>query len=327
MDHASPRSDAPSDERNDGLTPVWAQRLAPGDPRCASSSGARLAVHDHMALGLLTGGSAVMQQRQRFRLGVGDVFLVPAGERHGLVEARSPEAWGIGFSPACYAPGELGPLLAPFERAAVGGAVVVPIPAERQQHLEHLCAELHRETSRETARQPRSPRPPRSPHPPHSPHPFRSSHPSLGPPHGPSRATAHAELAQKSLLALILTEVARAGALSSASGGGPTLVSDALRFIERRCLSPISLRDVAEAVRRSPSHVATTVKAATGKTVSEWIIAGRMAEARRRLVHTDERVDVLAERVGYADPTHFIRLFRRAHGETPAVYRARARPS
>ena len=33
-------------------------------------------------------------------------------------------------------------------------------------------------------------------------------------------------------------------------------------------------------------------------------------------------VDVVAERVGYADATHFIRMFRREHGTTPAAWRA-----
>jgi hypothetical protein len=64
---------------------------------------------------------------------------------------------------------------------------------------------------------------------------------------------------------------------------------------------------------------------ATGKTVVEWIIAGRLAEARNRLLHTDEMIDVITERVGYADPTHFIRLFRRTHDATPAAWRARQR--
>jgi transcriptional regulator GlxA family with amidase domain len=32
-------------------------------------------------------------------------------------------------------------------------------------------------------------------------------------------------------------------------------------------------------------------------------------------------IDIIAERVGYADPTHFIRMFRRAHGATPAAWR------
>ena len=46
-----------------------------------------------------------------------------------------------------------------------------------------------------------------------------------------------------------------------------------------------------------------------------------MAEARRLLLHSDEMIDVIAERVGYADATHFIRMFRREHGATPAAWR------
>ena len=270
--------------RSDHLRPVWAQRftldeLSPARP---------LMVHDFMALGFVTSGSAVMQQRERFDIQAGDVFLVPAGERHGLITARSPEAWGISFCPARFAPSELGTLLDPFERASSGASIIVHIPTSRQAQLASLCAELHQETTR-------------------------------GVP------AAHVELAQKSLLALILTEVARASTITSTAGLQPTLVGDALRFIEKNCLRPISLRHVAAALNRSPSYVATTVKKTTGKTVVEWIIAGRLAEARNRLLHTDEMIDVIAERVGYADPTHFIRLFRRMHDATPAAWRVRQR--
>lgn len=271
-------------DQSDPFRPVWAQRFV----REEAVSARPPVVHEFTALGFLTGGSAVMQQREHYDLQAGDVFLVPAGERHRLLAARSMEAWGISFCPACYAPGELGALLDPFERVTSGASIVIQIPASRREHLAGLCAELHRETAR-------------------------------------GSLAAHVELVQKSLLALILSEVARASAVTSTAGLQPTLVGDALRFIERNCFLPISLRDVAAAVRRSPSYVATAVKAATGKTVVEWILAGRLAEARNRLLHTDEMVDVIAERVGYADPTHFIRLFRRTHGATPAAWRARQR--
>ena len=69
-------------------------------------------------------------------------------------------------------------------------------------------------------------------------------------------------------------------------------------------------------------RVALTGGIATGKSVVQWIVSGRMAEARRLLLQTDEMIDVIAERVGYADPTHFIRMFRREHGATPAAWRA-----
>jgi AraC-like DNA-binding protein len=78
-------------------------------------------------------------------------------------------------------------------------------------------------------------------------------------------------------------------------------------------------------VRRSPPHVTTVVRRATGRSVQAWIITGRLAETRRRLAQTDEHVDVIAKRVGYADVAHFIRLFRRAHGMTPAAWRTRQR--
>jgi AraC-like DNA-binding protein len=275
---------AKAHECSDHLRPVWAGRFTSD----GASPAQRPVVHDYMALGFLTAGSAVMQQRQTYELRAGDVFLVPAGERHGLIQARAPEAWGVSFCPACYSAGELGTLLDPFERVAAGASTVVSIPTGRQEHLARLCAELQQEAAC-------------------------------------SAPAAHVELAQKSLLTLILTEVARASTVTASAGLQPTLVGDALRFIERNCLRPISLRDVAAALHKSPSYVASAVKAASGKTVVEWIIAGRLAEARNRLFYTDELIDVIAERVGYADPTHFIRTFRRMHQATPAAWRARQR--
>lgn len=248
-----------------------------------------LPVHDFMVLGFMTNGSGVLQQRERYSLEAGDVFLIPSGERHRLVDGQKPEAWGVRFAPACLARAELEELLIPFTRVTVGGSPVLRIALERQETLHRLCAELEQETC--------------------------------------ARGARHAELAAHSLLTLILTEVARASSEDTTAIAqlAPSLASEALRFIEKNCLEPISLRDVADALHRSPSHLATTVKEATGKTVVEWIIAGRLAEARRRLLHTDERIDIVAERVGYSDPNHFIRMFRRAYGVTPRAYRARAR--
>lgn len=98
---------AQAPDRSDHLRPVWAQRFTLEERVPARP----LVVHDFMALGFVTSGSAVMQQRERYDVQAGDVFLVPAGERHGLITARSPEAWGISFCPACYAPSEFGALL------------------------------------------------------------------------------------------------------------------------------------------------------------------------------------------------------------------------
>jgi AraC family transcriptional regulator, transcriptional activator of pobA len=133
------------------------------------------------------------------------------------------------------------------------------------------------------------------------------------------------EAVQLSLLTLIVDEVDRAARVEIPSIARSSVVADSLRFIERNCLRPLTLREVAAAVRRSPAYVTTALSKATGRTAVEWIVSGRMAQARRLLLHSDERVDVIAERVGYADATHFIRMFRREHGATPAAWRLRAR--
>ncbi len=127
------------------------------------------------------------------------------------------------------------------------------------------------------------------------------------------------------MLTLILSEIesaSRESGTNRAPVGG--VVIDALRFIERNCLGPLTLKDVAAAVGRSPAYVTTALTRGTGRSAVQWIVSGRMAAARRFLLDSEERVEIIAERVGYADATHFIRMFRRAHGATPAAWRAAA---
>lgn len=246
------------------------------------------AVHEHAAMMLVMEGRASVQQRGRYELCAGDIMLVPAGQTHRSLRSTAVLALGVAFRASCYAPSELAPLLDPFERARSGASPVVSLPTSRQEHVAQLFGELRSESA------------------------------SLRP---------HGELVQKALLALILAEITRASKPGASVLPGSSVVADALRFIERHCLRPISLVDVARAVGRSPAYVTTALKRATGKSAGGWIIESRLAEARNRLLHTDEMVEEIAERVGYSDATHFIRLFRRAHGVTPSAWRHGQRSS
>ena len=100
-----------------------------------------------------------------------------------------------------------------------------------------------------------------------------------------------------------------------------SVVSRALRYIEANCLRPLSLEEIADAVGRSPAHITTLLRKSTGLPALAWIQRNRLHEARRRLAHTDESVECIAEHVGYADATHFIRIFQREHGRTPSAWR------
>ncbi|WP_434042639.1 MULTISPECIES: helix-turn-helix domain-containing protein [Sorangium] len=244
------------------------------------------AVHTYVALALHVGGRVRVEHRGEFELRAGHLHIIPAGDPHRVLSASRPEIWGLGFCRTCLDPARYGGLFAPLDRVRGGASPVIELPAARQAYVLDLLRELERE----------------------------------------QQAAAPMPVIAESLLALVLAEVVRAsGGIQAAPAQRPSLVAEALAMIEARCLGPLSLKEVAAAVRRSPAHVTTAVKQATGRTVGAWIIEGRLAEARRRLVATDEYVDVIAERVGYADPSHFVRLFRRHHGVTPAAWRAQHR--
>jgi AraC family transcriptional activator of pobA len=242
--------------------------------------------HSEAVLIFYTGGRTRVEQNGAWNLGKGDLLLVPAGSPHRTLERRRPEYWGVSFCVSCFAADGVATLLEPFERVRDGAAAVVHIPAARHAYLEGLFRELE-QLGRESR--------------------------------GPSETFS---AVQRSLLTLILAEVDRASPTREVRRGGG-VVTDALRFIERHCLERVTLKDVAAAVGRSPTYVTAALTKATGRSAGAWIVSGRMAEARRLLLHSDEKVDIIAERVGYADVTHFIRMFRREHGATPAAWRAR----
>jgi len=242
--------------------------------------------HAEAVLALQTGGRARVEQNGDWHVSAGDVWLVPAGARHRMLELRRAEYWGLSLCVPCFADGASVPLFEPFERVRDGASPVIPIPAARQAYLEGLFVELERET--------RAPR-------------------------GTGELSA---AAQKSLMTLILAEVAVASSAHPHRASGNSVVSESLRFIERNCLGPLTLNEVAAAVGRSPAHVTTALTRATGRSAVAWIVSGRMAEARRRLLSSSDAVETIAQRVGYADVTHFIRMFRRKHGATPASWRA-----
>jgi len=134
-------------------------------------------------------------------------------------------------------------------------------------------------------------------------------------------------------LTLLLVEVARLG--DDADGGVVTdlrlnrepLLGEVFAVIERRFAGPLSLRDVAREIGISAGHLTTRVRERTGRTVLEWITERRLVEARRLLATTDLPVGAVAAAVGITDPGYFARIFRRAHGVSPAAWRGRAGPA
>lgn len=256
--------------------------IVAGHLTSAVDLGPQPVTHSYAALTFYTGGRAHIEQRGAWILQPGDVFVVPAGQVHQPLEKLRPEYWVLALSvPSLVGHGRLD-LLEPFERVRDGASAVIQIPADRHIFLESLWRELEGHASQASALDP------------------------IG----------------TSLVTLIVAEIARAAQPNpSPKAGRKSVATESLRFIERNCLRRLTLEEVAAAVGRSPAYVTTALTQATGRSAVQWIVTGRLAEARRLLRASNEKIDGIAERIGYADPTHFIRMFRRAHGMTPAAWR------
>lgn len=108
--------------------------------------------------------------------------------------------------------------------------------------------------------------------------------------------------------------------LSSFFPNNPKL-QEVFQFIEANYQQSITLCDVARAVGYSSAYLTDLVRRQTGKTVNQWIVERRIAEARRLLLETNQTGNEIALLVGYQNEGHFFRQFRQYHGTTPQVWR------
>jgi len=287
-------------QRLPGLPPVSVLRYPANLPPTNGRPPDHAHAHDFLVLAYVeVGGGSLQLNGRRWPVAAGDAFVIAPGEviavgdGHGLAAA---EGWAVFFPPDVLQAGTPGafrswqahPLLFPFVRGAAGGAQRLHVPpAERAAWSERFGA-LDRELRER-----------------------RDSYPEA--------VLAH--------LTLLLVSVSRLAAdvAGDLRRKDEPLLARVFDLVEARYPEPISLDDVAAAVGLSPGHLTTVVARKTGRTVQQWIIERRMAEARRLLAETDLTMDAVGTRVGYRDPSYFIRSFKRTHGVTPLQWRRAGR--
>lgn len=96
---------------------------------------------------------------------------------------------------------------------------------------------------------------------------------------------------------------------------------EVFEFIELNYHQNIRLKEVAQAVGYSSAYLTDLVRRLTGKTVNNWIIERRIAEASTLLLETNYSVEEIALKVGYQNTNHFYRQFRNYYKNTPRFWR------
>jgi len=129
---------------------------------------------------------------------------------------------------------------------------------------------------------------------------------------------------------LLLLQLARehGGApvlLEADSSAPPLWLRDTLMYIDQYPRSDLRLSALCKRVSVSPAHFSRSFRQATGMTVTEYVVAKRIALAKERLLATDEPVHRISADCGFESLPYFHKKFKKHTGESPHAYRKATR--
>ncbi len=137
-------------------------------------------------------------------------------------------------------------------------------------------------------------------------------------------------LAMRGLLLLIAIEVVRLAASLARTGAvtlapGDKIVAALRELIDESYRRERRLAFYAGQLAMTPGRLNDHVKRVTGVTAGHLIRQRLLGEARSQLVFGNRAIQDIAVDLGFSDPSHFARFFRKQTGMTPQVFRERRR--
>lgn len=103
------------------------------------------------------------------------------------------------------------------------------------------------------------------------------------------------------------------------------LVEQAAAFIHENYETDLSLQQVADQFNVSTYQLSRAFKEEKGINFVEYLINFRMSKAKEWLVHTDQSIKEISERLCYTNTQNFSRVFKQITGIPPGKYRSHGR--
>jgi FixJ family two-component response regulator/AraC-like DNA-binding protein len=108
------------------------------------------------------------------------------------------------------------------------------------------------------------------------------------------------------------------------SGPWPRLgesVGRTVGHLSRHYDEDLTVDSIAEITDISASHLAHLFRSEIGMSVRDYLTRVRVSIAQDLLAHTDEKLESIAARLGFADTSHLAHVFQRITGRPPSTYR------
>lgn len=129
--------------------------------------------------------------------------------------------------------------------------------------------------------------------------------------------------ALRALATLLLLRFARlADAAASEAADLPEPLRRFLALVEARHREQPSIAVLAAEIGVTPTHLTRLCRGRLGRGAHEILQDRSILEAKRDLAYTSRSLAEIAERLGYADPSWFSKVFRAKVGISPSAWRA-----
>jgi AraC family transcriptional regulator len=135
---------------------------------------------------------------------------------------------------------------------------------------------------------------------------------------------AAAPLAAEGFALELLAATARDAALDRRIGRPPRWLGSAEELLRARTGDAVGLSELADEVGVNAAHLARVFRTRYGVSVGEYGRRLRLDWAAAEIARNDRPIAEIATEAGFADQSHFTRLFRRHVGTTPARFREEA---
>jgi AraC-like DNA-binding protein len=111
--------------------------------------------------------------------------------------------------------------------------------------------------------------------------------------------------------------------LPAQAQAGPSLLADEAANLARAHLADTSLSvaGIAKTLRCSPDHLSRLFHRQHGKTLAAWIVQERLETAKELLKNSHHTVAEIGWACGFNAPSYFIRVFKEHLGVTPRSFR------
>lgn len=113
-------------------------------------------------------------------------------------------------------------------------------------------------------------------------------------------------------------------ATTAAQRAGAVLAAQFQYLVNEHFLTQTTVEEYAHLLNVTPNHLSQTIRDFTGRTAKSLISERRLHEARYLLAYTPNDVAEIAYHLGFVEPTHFSKFFKKETGNTPLAYRKSA---